>query len=138
MGIWGCRCVGVEYYGLGSRVEFGRFSIVVVFCFSRILGVIMSGDKFLSEFGYKLGRTIGEGSYFKVKVVTFKKYKGTVVIKVVDRRRASSDFVNKFLSRELFIFRGVRYSYIVYVFEFIEVCNGKLYIVMEVVVIDLL
>lgn len=51
----------------------------------------MSGDKLLSELGYKLGRTIGEGSYSKVKVATSKKYKGTVAIKVVDRRRAPPD-----------------------------------------------
>ena len=98
----------------------------------------MSGDKLLSELGYKLGRTIGEGSYSKVKVATSKKYKGTVAIKVVDRRRAPPDFVNKFLPRELSILRGVRHPHIVHVFEFIEVCNGKLYIVMEAAATDLL
>ena len=48
----------------------------------------MSGDKLLSELGYKLGRTIGEGSYSKVKVATSKKYKGTVAF-------MSSSFIHK-------------------------------------------
>ncbi|XP_001517815.2 testis-specific serine/threonine-protein kinase 6 [Ornithorhynchus anatinus] len=98
----------------------------------------MSGDKLLSELGYKLGKTIGEGSYSKVKVATSRKYKGVVAIKMVDRRRAPPDFVTKFLPRELSILRGVRHPHIVHVFEFIEVCDGQLYIVMEAGGADLL
>uniref|UniRef100_A0A8D0LA02 Testis-specific serine/threonine-protein kinase 6 n=1 Tax=Sphenodon punctatus TaxID=8508 RepID=A0A8D0LA02_SPHPU len=95
-------------------------------------------DKLLNELGYKLGRTLGEGSYSKVKVATSAKYKGPLAIKVVDRRRAPPEFVDKFLPRELSILRGVRHPHIVRVFEFIEVCNGKLYIVMEAASTDLL
>ncbi|XP_006835761.1 PREDICTED: testis-specific serine/threonine-protein kinase 6-like [Chrysochloris asiatica] len=98
----------------------------------------MSGNKLLSELGYKMGRTIGEGSFSKVKVATSTKHKGTVAIKVVDRRRAPPEFVDKFLPRELSILRGVRHPHIVNVFEFIEMCNGKLYIVMEAAATDLL
>ncbi|XP_057346016.1 testis-specific serine/threonine-protein kinase 6-like [Manis pentadactyla] len=98
----------------------------------------MSDDRILNKLGYKLGRTIGEGRFSKVKVATSKKYQGTVAIKVVDRRRAPRDFVDKFLPRELSILRSVRHPHIVHVFEFIEACNGKLYIVMEAAATDLL
>ncbi|XP_072100092.1 testis-specific serine/threonine-protein kinase 6 [Mobula birostris] len=98
----------------------------------------MSGDTFLAELGYKLGKTIGEGSYSKVKVGTCKKYRENVAIKVVDRKKAPPDFVDKFLPRELDILRGIKHPHIVQVFEFIEVCNGKLYIVMEQAATDLL
>lgn len=138
MGTWGCRCAGAEHHGLGPRAESGRPLTAAASCSPRTPGATMSGDKLLCELGYKLGRTIGEGSYSKVKVATSKKYKGTVAIKVVDRRRAPPDFVNKFLPRELSILRGVRHPHIVHVFEFIEVCNGKLYIVMEAAATDLL
>ncbi|CAI5762045.1 testis-specific serine serine/threonine-protein kinase 6-like [Podarcis lilfordi] len=96
------------------------------------------GDRWLSELGYKLGQTLGEGSYSKVRVATSAKYKGPLAIKVVDRRRAPPDFVHKFLPRELSILRAIRHPNIVRVFEFIEVCNGKLYIVMEAASTDLL
>ncbi|KAG6938958.1 testis specific serine kinase 6 [Chelydra serpentina] len=96
------------------------------------------GDKLLSNLGYKLGQTLGEGSYSKVRVATSTKYKGPLAIKVVDRHRAPPDFVNKFLPRELSILRLIRHPHIVQIFEFIEVCNGKLYIVMEAASTDLL
>ncbi|XP_044888973.1 testis-specific serine/threonine-protein kinase 6-like [Mauremys mutica] len=96
------------------------------------------GDKVLGNLGYKLGQTLGEGSYSKVKVATSAKYKGPLAIKVVDRHRAPPDFVNKFLPRELSILRVIRHPHIVRIFEFIEVCNGKLYIVMEAASTDLL
>uniref|UniRef100_A0A8C6XDP6 Testis-specific serine/threonine-protein kinase 6 n=1 Tax=Naja naja TaxID=35670 RepID=A0A8C6XDP6_NAJNA len=85
-----------------------------------------------------LGQTLGEGSYSKVRVATSAKYKGPLAIKMVDRRRAPRDFVEKFLPRELSILRGIRHPHIVRVYEFIEVCNGTLYIVMEAASTDLL
>lgn len=71
-------------------MESGRPPTAAASCSPRAPGATMSGDKLLSELGYKLGRTIGEGSYSKVKVATSKKYKGTVAIKVVDRRDRKS------------------------------------------------
>ncbi|XP_013807646.1 testis-specific serine/threonine-protein kinase 6 [Apteryx mantelli] len=97
-----------------------------------------AGKKLLHDLGYRLGQTLGEGSYSKVKAATSNKYKGPLAIKVVDRRRASPDFVHKFLPRELSILQMIRHPNIVRVFEFIEVCNGKLYIVMEAASTDLL
>uniref|UniRef100_A0A8B9CC40 Testis-specific serine/threonine-protein kinase 6 n=3 Tax=Anser TaxID=8842 RepID=A0A8B9CC40_9AVES len=96
------------------------------------------GEKLLCELGYKLGQTLGEGSFSKVKAVTSSKYKVPLAVKVVDRRRAPPAFVYKFLPRELSILRKIRHPNIVRIFEFIEVCNGKLYIVMEAAATDLL
>uniref|UniRef100_A0A4W5RJH2 non-specific serine/threonine protein kinase n=1 Tax=Hucho hucho TaxID=62062 RepID=A0A4W5RJH2_9TELE len=87
----------------------------------------MKGNKtFLLGMGYKLGVTIGEGSYSKV------------AIKTVDRKKAPHDFVHKFLPRELTLLREVRHDNIVHVHKLIEVCNGRLYIVMEAATTDLL
>ncbi|KAM6421281.1 testis-specific serine/threonine-protein kinase 6 [Rhynochetos jubatus] len=97
-----------------------------------------SGEKLLRELGYRLGHTLGEGSFSKVKAATSNKYKGPLAIKVVDRRRAPQAFVYKFLPRELSIVRRIRHPNIVHIFELIEVCNGKLYIVMEAAATDLL
>lgn len=92
----------------------------------------------LNELGYKLGQTLGEGSFSKVKAATSTKHKDTLAIKVVDRRRAPPAFVYKFLPRELSILRRIRHPNIVHIFELIEVCDGKLYIVMEAAATDLL
>ncbi|XP_069784690.1 testis-specific serine/threonine-protein kinase 6-like [Narcine bancroftii] len=98
----------------------------------------MSGNNLLSQLGYKLGKTIGEGSYSKVKEAISKKYKKNVAIKVIDRKKVPKDFVSKFLPRELAILRGIKHPHIVHVYEFIEVRNGKVYIVMELIATNLL
>lgn len=90
----------------------------------------MCTEKVLRGMGYKLGVTIGEGSYSKVKLASSKKHNSEVAIKIVDRKKAPHDFVNKFLPRELTLLREVRHDNIVHVHEFIEVCIGRLYIVM--------
>ncbi|NWX48535.1 TSSK6 kinase, partial [Steatornis caripensis] len=94
--------------------------------------------KLLRELGYKLGHTIGEGSFSKVKAATSNKHKGPLAIKVVDRQQASSAFTYKFLPRELSIMRKIRHPNIVRFIDIIEVCTGKLYIVMEAAATDLL
>ncbi|NXG09345.1 TSSK6 kinase, partial [Sakesphorus luctuosus] len=89
------------------------------------------GERILNELGYRLGQTLGEGSFSKVKAATSSKHKGPLAVKVVDRQRASRAVVYKFLPRELSIVRKIQHPNIVHVFELIEVCNRKLYIVME-------
>ncbi|XP_074001812.1 testis-specific serine/threonine-protein kinase 6 [Numenius arquata] len=97
-----------------------------------------AGEKLLCELGYSLGHTLGEGSFSKVKAATSNKYKGPLAIKMVDRRRAPPAFMYKFLPREVSIMRKIRHPNIVRVFELIEVCSGRVYIVMEAAATDLL
>ncbi|NXM75889.1 TSSK6 kinase, partial [Serilophus lunatus] len=89
------------------------------------------GEKLLNELGYKLGRTLGKGSFAKVKAATSSKHKGPLAIKVVDRQRVSRSIAYKFLPRELSIVCKIQHPNIVHVFELIEVSNKMLYIVME-------
>ncbi|NXV73968.1 TSSK6 kinase, partial [Atlantisia rogersi] len=96
------------------------------------------GEKLLCELGYKLGPTLGEGRFSKVKAATSNKHKGPLAIKVVDWHRAPTAFVYKFLPRELSIVRKIRHPNIVRIVELIEGCNGKLYMVMEAAATDLL
>ncbi|XP_017556866.2 testis-specific serine/threonine-protein kinase 6 [Pygocentrus nattereri] len=95
-------------------------------------------EKVLKRLGYKLGATIGEGSFTKVKLATSNKHATQVAIKIVDRKRAPNEFVSKFLPRELATLKVARHDHIVHVHEFIEVHNGPLYIVMELAATDLL
>ncbi|NXL94897.1 TSSK6 kinase, partial [Alectura lathami] len=95
-------------------------------------------EKLLLKLGYKLGQTLGEGSFSKVKAATSTKHKVPLAIKVVDQRRGPSAFVYKFLPRELSLLRKTRHPNIVHIFEILELCNGKIYIVMEAAATDLL
>ncbi|NXJ90296.1 TSSK6 kinase, partial [Corythaixoides concolor] len=83
------------------------------------------------ELGYRLGHTLGEGSFSKVKAATSNKYEGPLAIKIVDWRKVFPVFVDKFLPWELSIMCKIHHPNIVRVFKVIEGCNGKVYIVME-------
>uniref|UniRef100_A0A8C8I1C9 non-specific serine/threonine protein kinase n=1 Tax=Oncorhynchus tshawytscha TaxID=74940 RepID=A0A8C8I1C9_ONCTS len=95
----------------------------------------MCTEKVLRGMGYKLGVTIGEGSYSKVKLKETQ-FRGRH--KNCGPQNAPHDFVHKFLPRELTLLREVRHDNIVHVHEFIEVCIGQLYIVMEAATTGLL
>ncbi|CAL8308598.1 unnamed protein product [Lota lota] len=88
--------------------------------------------------GYRLGKTIGEGTYSKVKIASSTRHGHNVAIKIVDRRAAPHDFAIKFLPRELAILRTVSHDHIVRLHELIDSPNGMLYIVMELAATDLL
>ncbi|XP_009073220.1 PREDICTED: testis-specific serine/threonine-protein kinase 6 [Acanthisitta chloris] len=90
-----------------------------------------TGENLLSKMGYNLGPTLGEGSFSKVKAATSSKYKGPLAIKVLDQQQVSQKIRYKFLPRELSIMRKIRHPNIVHIFEIIQVCNVKVYIVME-------
>ncbi|NXX77901.1 TSSK6 kinase, partial [Urocolius indicus] len=96
-----------------------------------------AGERLLSKLGYRLGETLGEGSFSKVKAATSNKYKGLLAIKVIDQKQMSAGTVQKFLPREISIMRKIRHPNIVHIFDIIEICNRKLYIVMEAADTDL-
>ncbi|XP_072191916.1 testis-specific serine/threonine-protein kinase 6-like [Excalfactoria chinensis] len=87
--------------------------------------------KVLHKLGFTLGETLGEGKFSKVKAATSSKYKVPLAIKMVDKRRVTQDFMQKFLPRELSILRKIDHPNIVLVFEIFEMTNGMVYIVME-------
>jgi len=55
----------------------------------------------IEKHGYTLGKTLGEGAYAKVKLADSKKHNCKVAIKIINKRRAPKDFLNKFLPREV-------------------------------------
>lgn len=64
--------------------------------------------KVLKDEGYLIGKSIGEGSYCKVRVA-YKSfdhgYEKKIACKMIDKRKASKEFVVKFLPRELGIIK---------------------------------
>ncbi|KAJ9588224.1 hypothetical protein L9F63_018388 [Diploptera punctata] len=88
----------------------------------------------LQKRGYRLGKTIGEGSYCKVKVA-YKAYENGLIRKIacktIDRKQASKDFVTKFLPREISILKSIRHPHIVTILDILDI-DEQVYIFMDI------
>ncbi|XP_006021615.1 testis-specific serine/threonine-protein kinase 1-like [Alligator sinensis] len=80
---------------------------------------------------YVLGMKLGEGSYAKVKCAYSEKLKFNVAVKIIDKKRAPRDFLERFLPREIDILAKVNHCSIVKTYEIFEISDRKVYIVME-------
>ncbi|XP_055976682.1 testis-specific serine/threonine-protein kinase 1 [Sorex fumeus] len=85
----------------------------------------------LKRRGYIVGINLGEGSYAKVKSAYSERLKINVAIKIIDRKKAPADFLEKFLPREIEILAMLNHSSIIKTYEIFETSDGKVYIVME-------
>ncbi|XP_021041237.1 testis-specific serine/threonine-protein kinase 1 [Mus caroli] len=85
----------------------------------------------LKRRGYIMGINLGEGSYAKVKSAYSERLKFNVAVKIIDRKKAPSDFLEKFLPREIEILAMLNHRSIVKTYEIFETSDGKVYIVME-------
>ncbi|XP_012325522.1 testis-specific serine/threonine-protein kinase 1 [Aotus nancymaae] len=88
----------------------------------------------LKRRGYLLGIDLGEGSYAKVKSAYSERLKFNVAIKIIDRKKAPADFLEKFLPREIEILAMLNHCSIIKTYEIFETSHGKVYIVMELAV----
>uniref|UniRef100_A0A673SQS1 non-specific serine/threonine protein kinase n=2 Tax=Suricata suricatta TaxID=37032 RepID=A0A673SQS1_SURSU len=84
--------------------------------------------------GYMMGSTLGEGSYAKVKSAYSERLKLNMAVKIIDRRKAPTDFLGKFLPREIEILPRLNHRFIVKTYEIFETSDGRVYIVMELAV----
>ncbi|XP_026996966.1 testis-specific serine/threonine-protein kinase 6 [Tachysurus fulvidraco] len=89
--------------------------------------------KLLKKNGYIPDRTLGEGSYGKVKSAYSKELKKKVAIKIIDLKKAPSEVLQKFLPRELEIISSLIHPHIVRTFKNFYIDSKKLLIVMELV-----
>ncbi|KAL7986804.1 hypothetical protein Chor_013087 [Crotalus horridus] len=92
---------------------------------------IMDDAAILKKRGYIMGGNLGEGSYAKVKSAFSERLKFDVAIKIIDRKKAPPDFLERFLPREIDILAKVNHHSIIKTYEIFETSNGKVYIVME-------
>ncbi|KAM4700905.1 testis-specific serine/threonine-protein kinase 3 [Discoglossus pictus] len=89
-------------------------------------------EGFLLSHGYQLGKTIGEGTYSRVKEAFSKKVHRRVAVKIISKREGPEEFIQRFLPRELQIVGRLNHKNIIQVFEILETANGsKIYMVME-------
>uniref|UniRef100_A0A8C4V9W4 non-specific serine/threonine protein kinase n=1 Tax=Falco tinnunculus TaxID=100819 RepID=A0A8C4V9W4_FALTI len=88
-------------------------------------------EGFLLAHGYQLGRTLGEGTYSKVKEAFSQKHQKKVAIKIIDKKEVPEDFIHKFLPRELQIVKCLNHRNIIRVHEMLKSAKGKICLVME-------
>ncbi|XP_036295517.1 testis-specific serine/threonine-protein kinase 1-like [Pipistrellus kuhlii] len=85
----------------------------------------------LKRQGYIMGINLGEGSFAKVKSAYSERLKFNVAVKIIDRKKAPADFLEKFLPREIEILIMLNHRSIVKIYEIFETSDGKVYIIME-------
>ncbi|MEE6484111.1 hypothetical protein FKM82_013757 [Ascaphus truei] len=87
---------------------------------------------FLLSNGYQLGKTIGEGTYSRVKEAFSIKLQKKVAVKIIDKAGGPEEFIQRFLPRELQIVRHLHHKNIIEVYETLEPEDrAKIYMVME-------
>jgi len=111
-------------FSTGSRVDA---------CWSQRVTekIIQTNDEEeLRKRGYLLGKTLGEGSYAKVKAGYDQTIKRKCALKIVNRRKAPKEFQNKFLPRELAVLKKVKHENIVSLYEIVAF-GDKIVMVLE-------
>ncbi|CAF1670568.1 unnamed protein product, partial [Adineta ricciae] len=71
----------------------------------------------LARYGLRVGSTLGTGTYAKVKSAFSEQLLHKVAIKIINRRKAPSDFQRHFLPRELAILQQINHVHIVQVYD---------------------
>ncbi|OWA55092.1 Testis-specific serine/threonine-protein kinase 1 [Hypsibius exemplaris] len=87
-------------------------------------------EVFMKKHGYVLGGTLGKGSYAKVKSATKDRERKKVAVKIMDRRKAATEFREKFLPREIAIAPELKHPNVVETFAVYQ-NKDKIYMVME-------
>lgn len=84
----------------------------------------------LEDHGYFISSKIGSGSFAKVKKARSQQENCTVAIKLVSKARAPSDYLTKFLPREISVVRGLNHVNIITYYRCIET-SMRIYIIMQ-------
>lgn len=95
--------------------------------FGRIMSKFSDDTRVLADRGYDIidGVRLGEGTYAKVKCAYSREMKEYVAVKVIDKKKAPKDFLQKFMPRELVIIQTLSHPHIIEVYEIFEVRNER-------------
>ncbi|XP_001168341.2 testis-specific serine/threonine-protein kinase 4 isoform X2 [Pan paniscus] len=84
----------------------------------------------MDEYGYEVGKAIGHGSYGSVYEAFYTKQKVMVAVKIISKKKASDDYLNKFLPREIQVMKVLRHKYLINFYRAIE-STSRVYIILE-------
>ena len=80
--------------------------------------------------GYRVGKALGSGSYATVKEAHSQRHKCKVAIKIISKKKAPDDYLEKFLPREIDVVKYLRHPSLVLFYQCIETTN-RMYMIME-------
>nr|XP_020824360.1 testis-specific serine/threonine-protein kinase 4 isoform X2 [Phascolarctos cinereus] len=84
----------------------------------------------MEEYGYEIGRVIGNGSYGTVYEAYYIKRRVHVAVKVISKKKASEDYLTKFLPREIQVMKLLRHKYLINFYQAIET-TSRVYMILE-------
>ncbi|XP_029341484.1 testis-specific serine/threonine-protein kinase 1-like isoform X3 [Acyrthosiphon pisum] len=84
----------------------------------------------LETHGYTVGRSVGSGSYATVKIAHSERHKCNVAIKIVSKLQEATDYLEKFLPREIEVVKGLKHDNLIRYYQAIETTH-RVYIIME-------
>ncbi|XP_063217668.1 testis-specific serine/threonine-protein kinase 3-like isoform X2 [Bacillus rossius redtenbacheri] len=84
----------------------------------------------LEQRGYQLGEVIGTGTYSVVQRAYSNKHKQNVAIKIITKANIPVDYLEKFVTREVSVVKGLKHPNIITFLEAIETTH-RVFIVME-------
>ncbi|XP_034536119.1 testis-specific serine/threonine-protein kinase 6 [Notolabrus celidotus] len=91
----------------------------------------MNYKTFMAAQGYTFKRILGEGSFGKVVSAYSKELKGIVAIKIIDKEKICSNYLEKFLPQEMKIIRLLNHPNVVKTHDIFGSYTSKVYLVME-------
>lgn len=80
--------------------------------------------------GYKVAHSLGKGSYAVVKEAHSQRHRCKVAIKIISKKKAQKDYVEKFLPREIEVIKLLKHPFLVLFNQCIETTN-RVYLIME-------
>ncbi|XP_036210630.1 testis-specific serine/threonine-protein kinase 4 [Myotis myotis] len=84
----------------------------------------------MEEYGYEVGKSIGNGSYGTVYEAYYTKQKVMVAVKIISKKKASEDYLVKFLPREIQVMKVLRHKNLINFYQAIET-TSRVYIILE-------
>ena len=80
--------------------------------------------------GYNVGKTLGHGSYATVKAAFSTRHNCNVAVKIISKRKAPKDYLEKFLPREIDVVKILKHPGLIVFLQSIET-NNRVYLIME-------
>lgn len=79
---------------------------------------------------YAVGKTIGEGTFGKVKLATHSSSSQKVAVKILEKSRIKEQADGRRVNREIKILKKVRHSNVIQLFEVVDTASA-IYLIME-------
>nr|CAD7579632.1 unnamed protein product [Timema californicum] len=79
----------------------------------------------IENHGYTLGRTICSGSYATVKVARSERHQRDVAVKIVSKFQAPTEYLKKFLPRQIEVVKGLKHQNLIKFLQVIETTHRR-------------